>query len=159
VSSGFELFVARRYLQAHRQEAVISVITAISVIGVAAGVMALVIAVAVTNGFRNTLQRSLLGAMAHINVMPRRDPELGITDWPAISGRIRDVPGVVAVSASLYEPTTLVGGQGQKGIMLKGMDVSNEIAVSTALRKLKGARLIACAIPAPLRRALCSARA
>src|SRR5215472_15724796 len=115
----FELFVARRYLSAKRKQVAISVITVISVIGVAAGVMALVIAVAVTNGFRNTLQRSLLGAMAHINVMPRRDPELGITDWPAISGRFRDVPGVVAVSASHYEPTTLVERQGQKGTMPK----------------------------------------
>jgi lipoprotein-releasing system permease protein len=141
MTSGFELFVAKRYLRAHRKEAVISVITAISVIGVAAGVMALVIAVAVTNGFRNTLQRSLLGAMAHINVMARQAPELGITDWHAISGRIGKVPGVVAVSPSLYEPTTLVGGLGQKGVMLKGIDVSNELAVSTALRKLKAGSL------------------
>ena len=75
VNSRFELFIAGRYLRARRKEAVISVITAISVLGVAAGVMALVIALAVNNGFRNTLQRNLLGAMAHINVMekePRR---------------------------------------------------------------------------------------
>ena len=58
-------------------------ITAISVLGVAAGVMALVVALAVTNGFRNTLQRNLLGAMAHINVVPqdarRRHRELAGT--------------------------------------------------------------------------------
>jgi lipoprotein-releasing system permease protein len=141
MTPSFELFVARRYLQAHRKEAVISVITAISVIGVAAGVMALVIAVAVTNGFRNTLQRSLLGAMAHISVMARQNPELGITDWHAIAGHIRNVPGVVAVSPSLYEPTTLVGGLGQKGVMLKGVDVPNEIAVSAVLQKLKAGSL------------------
>ena len=70
VTSRFELFVAARYLRARRKEAVISVITVISVVGVAAGVMALVIALAVNNGFRNTLQRNLLGAMAHIDVMP-----------------------------------------------------------------------------------------
>ena len=71
VSHSFELFIASRYLRARRKETVISVITAISVLGVAAGVMALVIALAVTNGFRNTLQRNLLGAMAHINVVPQ----------------------------------------------------------------------------------------
>ena len=71
VTSRFELFIASRYLRARRKEAVISVITVISVLGVAAGVMALVIALAVNNGFRNTLQRNLLGAMAHINVMPK----------------------------------------------------------------------------------------
>ena len=60
----FELFIAGRYLRARRKEAVISVITLISVLGVAAGVTALVVALAVTNGFRNTLQRNLLVAGA-----------------------------------------------------------------------------------------------
>ena len=64
----FELFVASRYLRARRKEAVISVITVISVIGVAAGVMALVVSLAINNGFRSTLQRNLLGATAHVNV-------------------------------------------------------------------------------------------
>ena len=48
----FELFVAARYLRARRKEAVISIITLISVAGVAAGVMALVMALAINNGFR-----------------------------------------------------------------------------------------------------------
>ena len=58
----FELFIARRYLRAKRKQVVISVITAISVVGVAAGVMALVIALAITNGLRSTLERNLLGS-------------------------------------------------------------------------------------------------
>jgi lipoprotein-releasing system permease protein len=56
VNSRFELFIASRYLRARRKEAIISVITVISVAGVAAGVMALVIALGVNNGFRSTLQ-------------------------------------------------------------------------------------------------------
>ena len=86
----FELFIASRYLRARRKEAVISVITVISVLGVAAGVMALVIALAVNNGFRNTLQRNLLGAMAHINVVPK-EPGDGIENW-------RDADGAAARS-------------------------------------------------------------
>ncbi|MGH9667991.1 MAG: ABC transporter permease, partial [Bryobacteraceae bacterium] len=66
MSAGFEWFVAARYLRAKRKQAVISMITVISVIGVAAGVMALVVALAVNNGFKNTLQRNLLGATAHV---------------------------------------------------------------------------------------------
>ena len=62
----FELFVASRYLRAKRKQVVLSVITAISVIGVAAGVMALVIALAINNGFRSTLERNLLGLTAHV---------------------------------------------------------------------------------------------
>lgn len=109
--------------------------------GVAAGVMALVIAVAVTNGFRNTLQRNLLGAMAHINITAKRQPEDGIVQWHTLSTQFRKMPGVAAVSPSLYVPTTLVRGMEQKGIEIKGIDVSDELAVSTALRKLKAGSL------------------
>ena len=56
----FELFIASRYLRARRKETVISIITVISILGVAVGVMALVIALGVNNGFRSTLQRNLL---------------------------------------------------------------------------------------------------
>src|SRR6516165_5328165 len=108
VTSRFELFVAGRYLRAHRKERVISVITAISVLGVAAGVMALVVGLAVTNGFRNTLQRNLLGAMAHINVIPRH-PGDGIENWQDLSERLRKVPHVTAVSPVLYEYTLFAG--------------------------------------------------
>ena len=69
MTAQFEVFVARRYLRAKRKEAVISVVTAISVIGVAAGVMALIIALAINNGFRNELQKNLLGATAHVDIL------------------------------------------------------------------------------------------
>src|SRR5437763_9554067 len=80
VPSHFELFVARRYLRAKRKQAVISVITIISVLSVAAGVMALIIALAINNGFRNTLQRSLLGATAHVTLLAKDHSE-GIPNW------------------------------------------------------------------------------
>ena len=132
----FELFIAGRYLRARRKEAVISVITAISVLGVAAGVMALVIALAVTNGFRNTLQRNLLGAMAHINVIPRT-PGDGIENWQALVAQIRKVPHVTAVSPALYSPTFLNGPLQSKGAFIKGVDVNAELALSGTLHHLK----------------------
>jgi lipoprotein-releasing system permease protein len=132
----FELFIAGRYLRARRKEAVISVITAISVLGVAAGVTALVIALAVTNGFRNTLQRNLLGAMAHINVVPRT-PGDGIENWQDMVERIRRVPHVTAVSPVLYNPTFLSGPLQSKGVFIKGVDVNSEMALSGTLRRLK----------------------
>jgi lipoprotein-releasing system permease protein len=52
----FELYVALRYLKAKRKQAVISVITVISVLGVAAGVMALIVALSISAGFREDLQ-------------------------------------------------------------------------------------------------------
>jgi lipoprotein-releasing system permease protein len=136
VKSTFELFIAARYLKARRKEAVISVITAISVLGVAAGVMALVIALAVTNGFRNTLQRNLLGAMAHINVI-EKTPGPGIENWREMSARIRKLPHVTVVAPALYEPAFLMGAIEQKGIYLKGIETGPELAISDALGHLK----------------------
>src|ERR1700738_1602592 len=76
----FELFLARRYLRAKRKQVVISVITVISVIGVAAGVMSLVIALAVNNGFARSLERNLLGATAHVSVL-EKEQGAGIENW------------------------------------------------------------------------------
>ena len=134
--SAFELFIARRYLRAHRKERVISVITAISVIGVAAGVMALVVGLAITNGFRNTLQRNLLGAMAHINIRPKQ-PGDGIENWEQLADRLRKLPHVTAVSSVLYDTTFFTGPLQSKGGIIKGVDVDRELALSTTLRKLK----------------------
>jgi lipoprotein-releasing system permease protein len=138
--TGFELFIAKRYLRAHRKERVISVITVISVMGVSAGVMALVIALGVNNGFRDTLQRNLLGAMAHINVMPKQ-PGDGIDQWREMAQQIGKLPHVTAVSPALYGQVFLSGTLQSTGALLKGIDVDDELKISTALRRLKAGSL------------------
>src|SRR5262249_45909583 len=98
----FELFVARRYLSAKRKQVVISVITVISVIGVAAGVGALVIAIAINNGFRSTIERNLLGATAHVTIMEKeRGP--GIENWEQIAAKLAKLPHVVSAEPGLYD--------------------------------------------------------
>jgi lipoprotein-releasing system permease protein len=136
VVTSFELFVARRYLKARRKEAVISVITAISVLGVAAGVMALVVALAINNGFRDTLQRNLLGAMAHINVQ-EKEPRNGVENWEALAAMIRQVPHVTAAGPALYTPIFFSGPMLQKGGILKGVDIGAEMQISDTLRHLR----------------------
>jgi lipoprotein-releasing system permease protein len=137
---GFELFVAGRYLRARRKEKVISIVTVISVAGVAAGVMALIIALAVNNGFRNTLQRNLLGATAHVNIL---DKEIGagISDWTALVEKFRRMPHVVAVAPVLYDQVFLTGPQNGKGAILKGVETASELATSDALRHLSSGSL------------------
>ena len=120
--SQFELFVARRYLRAKRKQAVISVITVISIAGVAAGVMALVIALAINNGFRNTLQRSLLGATAHVTLLAK-DPSEGIPNWREIEPKLRRLPHVISASPGLYGTVLLSGPQQSAGANLKGIPV------------------------------------
>ena len=65
----FELFIATRYLRAKRRQAFIGVITAISIIGVAAGVASLIVALAINNGFRQDLQERLIGSTSHVSLL------------------------------------------------------------------------------------------
>jgi len=140
VKSRFEFFIALRYLRAKRKQAVISLITVISVIGVAAGVMALVVALAINNGFRNTLQKSLLGAYAHVNVM-EKEPGSGIENWSELIERLQKLPHVTAASPALYGQVFIyVGGSGD-GALLKGIRTDEELRTSDMLRHLKAGSL------------------
>src|SRR5271167_2298588 len=97
----FELFLAARYLRAKRRQAMVGVVTVISIAGVAAGVAALVIALAITNGMRRDLQDRLLGSTAHVQLM--QVDGKGIRDWRPLVERLRHIPHVTAVSPGLYE--------------------------------------------------------
>ena len=130
----FELFVAARYLRAKRKQAVISVITAISVLGVAAGVMALVIALAINNGFRGTLQRNLLGATAHVSIL-EKELGSGIENWRDLAAKLRQLPHVTAATPSLYGPVMLAGPISAAGGILKGIESAKDQA--EMLTKLK----------------------
>jgi lipoprotein-releasing system permease protein len=133
----FTTFVAGRYLRARRRETVISVITVISVGGVAAGVMALIVSLAVNNGFRNTLQRNLLGATSHVNILEKEVGQ-GISEWRELVARMKSVPHVQAVAPVLYGQVFLIGPQGGRGAVLKGIEPRSELASSETLRHLKG---------------------
>ena len=122
----FELFVALRYLMAKRKQAVISVITGISVLGVAAGVMALIIALAINNGFRNTLQRTLVRATAHVSILEKQ-PGGGITDYGVLAGKLKALPNVRAVAPTLYGTVFLAGPVRSSGAVLKGIDLRSEL--------------------------------
>ena len=116
-------------------------ITVISVLGVAAGVMALVIALAVTNGFRNTLQRNLLGAMAHIDVLAKQ-PLNGIENWrrygrPPAQGAARHGGLAGALRTGLPHRLRYNSHAG----VVKGIDVDSELAISETLRHLKAGSL------------------
>jgi lipoprotein-releasing system permease protein len=123
-SRTFEFFIASRYLRAKRKQAVISVITVISIAGVAAGVMALVIGIAINNGFRDTLQASLLGATAHVMVLTK-DPEEGIANWRELDPQFRRLPHVVSVAPNLYGGVFLAGPLQSGGAEMKGIPIDN----------------------------------
>jgi lipoprotein-releasing system permease protein len=88
-------------LKARHRHAFINVVTVISVLGVAAGVMALVLALAINNGFRQRLQSSLLGATPHVAVL-EKNPSTGIAGWNEIAARLAKLDGVVSSEPALY---------------------------------------------------------
>ena len=131
----FELFVATRYLRAKRRQAFIGVITAISVLGVAAGVASLIVALAINNGFRQDLQQRLLGSTSHVSLL--RVQSDGIKDWRGLLKRLQHEPHVVAAAPAIYEQVLISRGPRARGAVLKGMIPSYERRVSDLLSTVK----------------------
>jgi lipoprotein-releasing system permease protein len=131
----FELFVAARYLRAKRRQAVIGIITVISVIGVAAGVASLIIALAINNGFRQDLQDRLLGSTSHINLL--RVESDGIRNWQDLLSRLEKQPHVVAGAPAIYEQVLISRGARAQGAVLKGINPQDESKVSDLLDSVK----------------------
>jgi lipoprotein-releasing system permease protein len=131
----FEWFVALRYLKAKRRQAVISVITVISVIGIMAGVAALIVALAINNGFREELEHRLLGAAADVNlVRPAND---GIRNYGELTNRLSRLPHVVAAGAVLYGEVMASSHARAQGMLLKGIDPARGTRVTNLLAHLK----------------------
>ena len=131
----FEIFVALRYLKAKRRQSVISVVTVISIVGVMAGVCALVVALAINNGFREELEKSLLGATANVNLL--RSKNDGIKDYEALTARLGSLPHVAACAPALYGEVLASFHSRAQGVVLKGIDPQREIHVGDLLLRLR----------------------
>src|ERR1700689_4523062 len=127
----FELFVAVRYLRAKRRQAVVGIITLISIAGVAAGVASLIVALAITNGMRRDLQDRLLGSTAHVQLM--RVASDGIRSWRPLTARLEQLPHVKAASPGLYEQVLISKGARSGGALIEGIVPAQERRVSDLL--------------------------
>ena len=131
----FELFVAARYLRAKRRQAVIGVITVISVIGVTAGVASLVIALSINAGFQKDLQDQLLGSQSHINLVRAQND--GIEDWRALMTRLAKQPHVMGVAPAMYGQVMASRAARASGALVKGVIPEYENRVSELLKSIK----------------------
>src|SRR5437867_12485152 len=113
----FEFFVALRYLNAKRRQAVISVITAISVVGVMAGVATLVVGLALNNGFREELEKRLLGATSNINLL--RAANDGIRNYNDLANKLSGLPHVVGGAPAVYQPGLVSSPLPPQAVVLK----------------------------------------
>ena len=134
-SMRFEIFIASRYLRAKRKQAVIGVITGLSIAGVAAGVASLVVALAVNNGFRQDLQDRLLGSTSHVNLL--RTLGDGMREWRPLIERLEKQPHVIAAAPDIYEQVLISLGPRARGAVLKGIIPKDERRVSDLLNSVK----------------------
>jgi lipoprotein-releasing system permease protein len=118
----FELHIALRYLLARRKQAFISVISLISTLGVAVGVMALVIALALMTGLQGELRDRLLGSTAHVYVWKTG----GIDDYQAEVSKLRAIDGVIGAGPAILGKALIITDRAQTFISLKGIDPALE---------------------------------
>ncbi len=126
--------MAVRYLRSPNKPAVLRMVTLFAVVGVAAGVATLVIALAMNTGFRVTIQDRLLGVTAHVNVA--RPNAQGIADYRQLAERLGHTPGVRSVTPAIYLTVLLSAGSGARGIVVKGIDPSVEPRNNEALQRV-----------------------
>ncbi len=131
----FELFIATRYLRAKRRQAFIGIITGISIVGVAAGVASLIVALAINNGFRQDLQERLIGSSSHVSLLRIADD--GIKDWLPLLARLAKQPRVVAAAPAIFEQVLISRGPRARGAVLKGMIPADERKVGDLLNTIK----------------------
>lgn len=124
----FELFVALRYLRAKRKQTMVSVISAISVLGIAAGVMALVIALALSTGFREDIQGKIVGATSHINLIHLDNSIL--VDVQTLEEKTRNTPHITGCSPAIFNQVFIISATRNQGAVLKGIDPEKEQEVS-----------------------------
>ena len=136
---GFELFVSRRYLTARRKQAFISVITSISVLGIAIGVAALVIAIALITGFQGDVQDKILGATSHVMVSDLGGR--GLEGYEDMAATVRAIPGVESATPVVYSTVLVTGLGDSSGALVKGIDFERERPNAPWLQRLEAGAL------------------
>jgi lipoprotein-releasing system permease protein len=142
----FELQVAIRYLIARRGQAFVSLISFVSTLGVAVGVTALVVALALTTGLQTEMRDRMLGSMPHIYVA--RIAEAGVADVPGERARMLQLPHVVGAAPVVIGPALIRAGERTAFITLKGVDPQIEGTVTELPTRITAGRFSDLSLPA-----------
>lgn len=133
-----EYFIGLKYLLAKRKQTFISIITVISVSGVAIGVMALIIVLAVMNGFEREVKDRILGATAHVHVTSL---DGSIPDPFVLARKVDAMDGVVAASPYLFSQVMISSGTASTGAILRGVDIPTIGKVTRLPRDIRKGKL------------------
>ncbi|MFP4599845.1 MAG: FtsX-like permease family protein [Persicimonas sp.] len=146
----YERFIGLRYLMAKKRTQVVSIITLISIGGVALGVTALIVVLSVMGGFKADLQNKILGTKAHVVVQDAKDGD--IVEADEIAQRVMQVDGVTGAEPYIEAELMISSPTNLSGVVLRGVDPDRVGQVSDlpeAIDKGKG-ELSYLEDPAPL---------
>ena len=121
----FELLVAGRLLRS-RRSAHLSLVTGLSVAGIALGVAALIVVLAVNTGFQTAFQDKILASYPHLVVMQRG---IDLRDWRAVAAKLRAVPEVRYAGPATYDDMMLSAAQGRAGAIVRGVQAQTLLAL------------------------------
>ena len=130
----FELLIALRYLLAKRKQVFISVISAISTLGVVVGVMILLIALAIMTGFQGELRSRILGAVSHLSVYSVSGG--GFRDYRDVVEKLADIDGIEGAAPVIYGKALASSATGSGLVTLKGVDPVLEAGVTEFAGKM-----------------------
>ncbi len=131
----FETFLSFRYLKAKRKQGFISIITWISILGIMIGVMALIVVLAVMNGFREDLMKKILGVNSHLLVMSYED---GIRNTEEVMEKSLKVEGVEFATPFVYSQVMIKNAGNISGAVLRGVDPDTVDKVININSMIKG---------------------
>lgn len=135
----YEWFISLRYLKAKRKQTFISIITLISVAGVTLGVTALIIVIAVMNGFDRDLRTKILGTKSHIVVTSADEMEL--TQYSEILTKMVKEPGIISAAPFVSVQGMLQSESNMQGVVLLGIDPKYESQVTDIGKNIIQGRL------------------
>ena len=134
----FELFIGLRYTRAKRRNHFISFISLASMLGIALGVMALIVVLSVMNGFQEELRTRILGVAAHAQIS---GPDNVLADWQSVAAQASKHPEVAAVAPYVMAQGMLSSGQAVQGAVIRGVVPKEEERVAEIGQHMKSGRM------------------
>jgi lipoprotein-releasing system permease protein len=116
----YEIFLALRYLRSRRKRRLARATSVAAILGICMGVAALIVALALSNGFRSEMQEKILKGTAHLNVL--RADGRPIANYRELADQLKQVEGVVTSSATTYDGALARGSKDTSYVVLRGID-------------------------------------
>jgi len=135
----YEWFIGLRYLKAKRKQSFISVITIISIVGVAVGVTAMIIVLSVFSGFEKTLKEKILGTQAHLVVL--KASQQGMDHFEGVLKQVEEVKGIVSAAPFILNQAMLSSESNVTGAVIKGIDPDRVGKVTELAHNMKAGGL------------------